>query len=354
VVVAEGPRHEVMALAKIKDVAKLAGVAPSSVSRALSNHPDVSEAMRSRVLRAAEHLEYRPNLLAQGLRRGQTRTVGFIVRDISIPTFAGIVKGAEEEFESLGYSILVTNSLQSSALEAKHVEVLSQRQVDGLILSLQSESCPETIRALERVQVPIVLLDRELDSIDCDSVCFDHATGVRGAIEALIELGHRRIGFIGGSADRRASRDRLDGYRSALESAGIPMNDSWVLQLGVTAHDEIHGAVLELLRQKLRPTAILASDGNLGVALLTGVREYGIALGTDIAVVICDDHELLHLMEPPISVVSREVELMGRCAARLLMRRLDGSASPPVREILPTTFIRRSLSGPVQSVRAMA
>ncbi len=354
VLVAVRPRREVTALVKIKDVAQLAGVAPSSVSRALSNHPDVSEEMRSRVVRAAEQLEYRPNLLAQGLRRGQTRTVGFIVRDISIPTFAGIVKGAEEEFESLGYSILLTNSLQSSTLEAKHVEVLSQRQVDGLILSLQSESCPETIRSLERVQVPIVLLDRELDSIDCDSVCFDHATGVRGAIEALIELGHRRIGFIGGFPDRRASRDRMDGYLSGLESAGIPLNDSLVVQLRTTEHDEIDKGVRGLLRQKSRPSAILASDGHLGVALLTEMRESGIALGRDIAVVICDDHDLLRLMEPPISVVARDVELMGRVAARLLIRRLNGSAAPPVQKILPTNFISRSLSGPVDSVQAIA
>ena len=349
-----GLGHKVTALAKISEVAKLAGVAPSSVSRALSNHPDVSEEMRLRVLRAADQLGYRPNLLAQGLRRGQTRTVGFIVRDISIPTFAGIVKGAEEEFESHGYSILVTNSLQSSALEAKHVEVLIQRQVDGLIISLQSESSLEMLRALERVQVPIVLLDRELTSFDCDSVCFDHAAGVRQAVEALIQLGHRRIGFLGGSPDRRASRDRLSGYLAALESAGIVPNESWMVQLGVTAHDGVHGGVLRLLDQEPRPTAILAGDGNLGVELLTAMREGGIAIGRDMAVVICDDHELLRLMEPPISVVARDVELMGRSAARLLITRLNAAASPSVREVLPTTFISRSLSGPVDAVPAQA
>lgn len=339
---------------KIREVAQLAGVAPSSVSRAISNHPDVSEETRARVLRAADQLGFRPNLLAQGLRCGRTRTVGFIVRDISIPTFAGIVKGAEEEFESHGYSILVTNSLQSSALEAKHVEVLSQRQIDGLILSLQSETSLETIRALERVKVPIVLLDRELDSVDCDSVCFDHADGVRTAVESLIYHGHRRVGFLGGSPDRRASRDRLSGYFAALGAAGIAPNDRWVVELGVTAHSGIHEGVVELLEQEPRPTAILVGDGDLGVELLTAMSERGLALGEDMAVIICDDHPLLRLMQPPISVVARDVEVMGRVAARLLLERLGRGGDPPVHKLLPTTFILRSMSGPLDAVPALA
>ena len=180
-------------MTKIDEVAKLARVAPSSVSRVLNDHPDVSDEMKARVLRAAEQLGYQPNFLAQSLRRGVTHTVGFVVRDISIPLFAGIVKGAEQELESHGYSVLLTNSLQNSALEAKHINVLRQRQVDGLILSLQSEADAGTLTALRNVRVPIVLLDRELSGFAGDAVLFDHASGVHGAVVALVDLGHRRV-----------------------------------------------------------------------------------------------------------------------------------------------------------------
>lgn len=333
-------------MAKIKEVAELAGVAPSSVSRALSDHPDVSEEMKRRVLRAADELGYRPNLLAQGLRSGQTRTIGFIVRDISIPTFAGIVRGAEEEFESKGYSILLTNSLQRSSLEAKHIEMLSQRRVDGLIISLQSESSSETIRALGQLRIPIVLLDRELDSIEADSVCFAHSVGVCDAVEALLELGHRRVAFIGGPAERRASRDRLDGYVDALENAGLDVDDALVVQLPAIGYESARQAIFELLGREPRPTAIVAADGNLGVEILTVITERGIELGRDMTLVVCDDHALLRMVKPPISVVARDVELMGRTAAQLLLARLRDGSALPRREVLPTTFIRRALSSP--------
>ena len=219
---------------KIKEVARLADVAPSSVSRVLNDHPDVSAEMRARVLKAAEQLGYQPNFLAQSLRTGATRTVGFVVRDISIPLFAGIVKGAEQTLESYGYSVLLTNSLQNSALEAKHINVLRQRRVDGLILSLQSEANADTFKALQNLQVPIVLLDRELVGIPADAVLFDHASGVHEAVTALVQLGHTHIGLLVGSSETRASRDRIRGFTRACEEAGIPAGWDNIVQLGST------------------------------------------------------------------------------------------------------------------------
>ena len=191
-------------------------MAPSSVSRVLNEHPDVSQEMRAKVLQAAEQLGYQPNFLAQSLRTGATRTVGFVVRDISIPLFAGIVKGAEQALEKNGYSVLLTNSLQNSALEAKHINVLRQRRVDGLILSLQSEANPDTFMALQNLQVPTVLLDRELVGFPTDAVLFDHASGVHDAVAALVERGHTHIGLLVGPPDTRASRDRILGFTRGM------------------------------------------------------------------------------------------------------------------------------------------
>lgn len=328
--------------ATIKEVAQLAGVAPSSVSRALSDHPDVSPEMKARVLRAAGQLGYQPDFLAQSLRSGATRTVGFIVRDISIPLFADIIKGAERYLENHGYSTLLMNSFQDPALEAKHIRVLSNRRVDGLILSMASESNTETIKALREIQVPIVLLDRDLKGVTADSVLFDHAAGAYAAATALLELGHRRIGLIVGSPEIRPSRERLRGFATACEEAG---NSYWrenVMEMGAFTPDFGLKATLALLDKPSPPTGIVAGELQLGIGMLAALNERGLRHGKDISIVVCDDLALLKLMDPPVSVVYRNAEEMGKVAAQLLMRRLkDPSLPTAVCEVLPTHFIPR-------------
>jgi LacI family transcriptional regulator len=295
-------------------------------------------------MRATEQLGYQPDLLAQSLRRGATRTVGFIVRDISLPLFADIVKGAEQELERCGYSILLTNSLRDPALEAKHIGVLSQRRVDGLILSLQSETSMATFSALEKVRVPIVLLDREISALAADAVLYDHAAGVKEATAALLGLGHRRLGFILGSPQTRATRERLRGFLSAHEEAGVPVRMEDIRQMEAMdkfSPDFGMKAALSLLEQPSAPTAIIAGDPQLGVGLLLALKQLKLRHGGDISVVVCDDTDLLSLMEPPVSVVYRDAEAAGTVAGQLLIRRLEDATAPRRQEMLPTRFIAR-------------
>lgn len=330
------------AVIKIKEVAELAGVAPSSVSRALNDHPDVSPAMKARVLKAAEQLGYLPNFPARGLRSGVTRTVGFVVRDISIVLFAGIVMGAEQEFERHGYSILLTNSRQDPKLEARHIEVLRQHRVDGLILSLQSEANMQTLSALRNVQVPVVLLDRELSGVATDSVVFDHVSGVHDAVSALLKLGHRKIALLVGSAETRATRCRIQGYALAHERARVPVNWGNVIRLDTTASDAASSAVAQLLDLAPPPTAIVAGDAPIGVCLLRELSRRRLRPGRDLSMVVCDDHELFRFMDSPVSVVYRDPVNMGIRAAQLLLERLTGGPREPVCELLPTIFLPRA------------
>lgn len=336
----------------IKEVAKLAGVSASSVSRALNGHPDVSEKMRNRVLEAVDRLDYSPDFFAQGLRSGATRTIGFIVRDISIPLFADMAKGAERELEARGYSVLLMNSWREPALEVKHIEVLSHRRVDGLILSIASEGSAESIHALQGIQVPIVLLDREISGVVADSVLFDHATGMRDAISALLMLGHRRIGLIVGSSAIRPSRERLRGFKRAYEEAGVPFDEEYVFQMDAFTPELAAAAANSVLGRSPSPTAIVAGDSQLGIGLLKALRERGLREGDDISLVICDDVELLRYMDPPISAVSRDGEEMGATAARLLLDRLKDSSEPPQIELLPTRFIYRGSTRPFSNGRS--
>ncbi len=337
---------------KIKEVAALANVAPSSVSRVLNEHPDVSAEMRARVLQAAEQLGYQPNFLAQSLRTGATRTVGFVVRDISIPLFAGIVKGAEQALEKNGYSVLLTNSLQNSALEAKHINVLRQRRVDGLILSLQSEANPDTFKALQNLQVPTVLLDRELVGFPADAVLFDHASGVHDAVAGLVGLGHTHIGLLVGPPDTRASRDRIRGFTRACEEAGIPAGWDNIVQLSAITPETASQATASLLDPPIALTALVAGDAQLGIAVLAAMRERKLRPGQELSVVVCDDIELFRLVDPPMSVVFRDAEEMGAAAARMLMARLSDGSAARARHVLPTTFIPRgSTASPPKRVK---
>src|SRR5579871_4842415 len=154
----------------MREVAEKAGVAMSSVSRVMSGHPDVSPAMRSRVLAAVDELGYEPDMLAQSLRRRETLTVGFVVGDISNPLLAEIVMGFEATLHENGYSMLLTNSLGDPAMEAAHIGLLSQRRVDGLVISVLDETHPETIVRLRELEIPVVVLDRTVPGISVSRV----------------------------------------------------------------------------------------------------------------------------------------------------------------------------------------
>ena len=173
----------------MREVAERAGVAMSSVSRVLSGHPDVSPKMRQVVMDAVRDLGYQPDMLAQGLRRGKTFSVGFTVSDIANPVLAEIVTGAEKRLREAGYSLLLTNSEGNPDLDVEHISLLARRRVDGFILSLAEENHPETVTALGQLTVPVVLVDRDVPpGIDAACASFDHAAGMRAATKHL--LGH--------------------------------------------------------------------------------------------------------------------------------------------------------------------
>ena len=196
-------------------------MAVSSVSRVLSGHPDVSPAMHARVMAVVDELGYEPDLLAQSLRLRATGTVGFVVGDISNPLLAEIALGAETTLGEAGYSMLLTNSENDPARDARHARLLLQRRVDGLLLSLAAERDSDTVRTLEGIDVPVVLIDRELPaSVRASSVLSDHRAGMRAAVGHLLALGHRRIGMILGQP-LRFSRERRRGLEEAFEAVGL-------------------------------------------------------------------------------------------------------------------------------------
>lgn len=333
----------------MREVADRAGVAMSSVSRVLSGHPDVSAPMRDRVMAVVAELGYQPDLLAQGLRRRQTRSVGFVVGDIANPLLAEIVKGAERTLRDAGYSMLLTNSENDPKRDGTHVRLFEQRRVDGLMLSLASEDEADTLAVLRQVDAPIVLVDRELpEDIGASAVLSDHRTGMRDAVDHLLELGHRRIGLILGQP-LRPSRERRAGLEEAFAARGLPA--TYTVIGGMLSAEHGRNATCELLDADEPPTAIVAGGNQLLVGALGELVGRGVRIGTDISLVSCDAIDVTELFTPPIAVVLRDNREIGHQAAELLLERLGEVDPGPRIVVLPTEFHARASCGALPAGR---
>lgn len=325
----------------MKEVADRAGVAISSVSRVLNDHPDVSDAMRARVLAATRALGYEPDLLAQSLRRGSTKTVGFVVRDISNPLFADIVRGSETVLRSSGYSVILTNSDGDPSLDALHIQLLSRRRVDGLILSLESETHAPTLAALRRATGALVLVDREVAAVGASTVLSNHYMGVRAAVLDMLRVDDSRVAYLGGPEGVRASRERLRGYLDAHEAARRTILEDELIRSGSYLEDFGYEETVELLKSPRRPTGILAGGAQLSSGALVALHDHGVEIGGELDLVCCDGIPLMRTFTPPLNVVERDAIALGSKAAELLLQMLLDNAPAQVVS-LPTRYVRRS------------
>ena len=340
----------------IRDVARKARVSLSSVSRVLTEHPDVSRPMQQRVLKATAALGYEPDFIAQSLRRGVTHTLGFLIGDISNPVFADVIRGAEDHARSKGYAIMLTNSEGDPELDAKYLHLFLRRRVDGIILSTAETGSPQVARALLDPTVPFVVLDRDIPPNSRVSTVFaDHASGMREAATHLIQRGHTAIALISGPEHLKPSRERIRGFRAAFEAAGIePQAD--LIRIGSLRPNFGRDQTIDLLRRANRPTAIVAGSNRLLTGVLEGVQQTDLVVGRDLAVAGCDDVDLARLYRPPISVVIRDQYKLGQVACELIIERLANPDAPIRTVTLPTRFVARASSDfpwpPTRSVAA--
>jgi len=323
----------------MKQVAEYADVGVSTVSRVVSNHPDVSPQMRKRVLLAVQELGYEPDFLAQSLRRGATSSIGFALSDITNPVVAHIVHGAEEVLRNKGYSLLIMDSENNPALDTEHIRFLHSRHVDGLILLATNERRKATIDALLARKIPIVVIDRDFPRrLRASAVLSNHREGMAAAVGHLLDLGHRRIGFVVWPLHLRPGRERLAGLRDAFSTRGLP--DTSIPIFGLSTEDG-EAATYELLDSPELPTAIIAGSNQLLIGCLRALAKRRLRPGIDMAFVTCDDVPLAELFTPPLAVIARDNAATGRIAAQLLMHRLNGSDEPET-VTLETHFVPRA------------
>ena len=320
----------------LRDVAQIAGVSAMTVSRVVNGHENVDPQTQRRVEEAIAALGYVPNRLARGLISHKTQTIGVILPDIVNPFFAPVVRGAETAARRSGYRVLLCNSEADLRLEREYIDDLVSHRVEGLLIAPASDRSRTSVLPLLRGGFPLVMVDRVLPDADCDFVASDNVGGARRLTEHLISVGHRRIAHITDAEDTSTGRDRLEGYRTAIENAGIPYNEELVFR---TTVDQLGGyrATQQILAVEPLVTAIFGVNNMTTVGAMQALRERGLSVPSDIGLVCFDDVEHLAVLSPFLTVIDQPAETFGSLGVQLLLERISGKAGRRSRRIVLQT-----------------
>ncbi|MGC9346994.1 MAG: LacI family DNA-binding transcriptional regulator [Anaerolineae bacterium] len=321
----------------IKDVAKRAGVAPITASRVINNSGYVSDATRLRVEAAVEALGYVPNRVARSLRSKQTHTLALVLTDITNPFWTTVARGVEDVASGDGFSVILCNTDESASKEESYVRVLLQKQVDGFLL-VPAHSAARTVALIQKQKVPLVVLDRAV-SAAVDIVRSDSIGGAYQLTQHLLDLGHRRIAMLSGPKEVSTAEDRVIGYRKALMDAGIPVDERMVIYRAFTQEGG-YAMTQQVLALSPRPTALFAANNFIAIGAFKALREAGLSVPEDMALVAFDDLPPTFTMDPFLTVAAQRAYEMGERATRLLLERLQGEArskevAPPHQEVAP-------------------
>lgn len=303
------------------DVAARAGVSQPTVSLVLSGNPKarVSAETRARVMRAAEELGYRPNILAQGLVRRRSFALGVVVPDLGNPFFAAVVSGAEKVASREGYAVFLCEAGETSA--EQHLDALKSRQIDGVILDAVGAAA---LSAESLAGMNVVLVDESLD--DYPGIVSDAEQAGELAARHVLSLGHRRLAFIGPAVDASAFRLRERGFTRTVRGAGVAIDSAAWRRAPATVAGGMQ-AMRAILALRPRPTAVFCANDLVAIGALKACAMAKVVVPRDLSIVGCDDIELAQLVTPELTTIAIPAREMGARAARLLIRQLAGDAS---------------------------
>jgi LacI family transcriptional regulator len=318
------------------DVAELAGVSLKTVSRVFNHEPNVRPAVRARVESAAVGLGFRRNIVAKNLRTGlSTSRVGLVIADLLNPFYAAIATAVEAVANRHSATLIISSSGEDIVREQRIVTDLLEGHVDGLIV-VPTGGDHGYLEPRRRLGVHVVFVDRPAIGIDADAVVLDNLSGARRATRHLLNLGHRRIAFVGDSEQLTTTQERLAGYRNALDDAGVEF-DGGLVRFGAPRSELAEVAARQLLASADPPTAIFAENNRSCLGVIRALR----SIDRSIALVGFDDFELADLLAVPVTVVGYDPGELGRAGAELLFARMGGDLRPPQRIVIPTRLIVR-------------
>lgn len=330
----------------IQDVAREAGVSPSTVSNVLNQRwRQTSKETRERILEVARRLNYQPNAMAAALRRRSTRTIGVIVTTILNPFYTAIVRGFQDAARQHGYSTILGNSDDDPEQEREMLNTLRAKQVDGIVI-VTTGGCHDTIQHVRDLGVPIVMVDRGDPALNVDTVAVDNTKAAEEAVAYLVGLGHRRIAIVSGLTSGVPTRaHRLQGYLRGLEAAGLGALESFQ-QIMSTSIENGSLAAGRLLDLPDRPTAIMATNNFLSIGVVQEILRRGLQMPRDVSFVMFDDPEWASLHSPGITTVAQPIQEIGARAFALLEGRIQKTRTGGAEDVIyPTTLLVRGSCG---------
>lgn len=332
-------------MATIRDVARKAGVAPITVSRVINNSGYVSAEKRQRVEAAVAELGYIPNRLASGLRHNQTKTLALLVSDITNPFWTTVARGVEDAARAQGFNVILCNTDESVEKQADYLDLVLQKQVDGILLVPVESECAAITR-IQQQNAPVVVLDRQVPGAAVDVVRCASEEGAYQLTHLLLTLGHRHIALLNGSEAVSIAGERAQGYARALAEFDVPPENSTIFYGGFTLDGGLQTAQ-EALQCVPRPTAFVATNNFIAIGALRTLAQAGINVPEDIAVVGFDDLPAELVVEPFLTVVAQPAYQMGQIATELLLERIGDKQAPDQWQhiVLPTELIVRKSSG---------
>jgi LacI family transcriptional regulator len=323
----------------MRDVAALAKVSIKTVSRVVNGESGVSPRLARRVMAASDRLNYRHNMPASSLRRsdGRSATIGVVLEDVANPFASALHRSIEDIAVQRGVLVLAGSSDEDADRERQLVSAFASRRVDGLII--QPSSHDHSYLLTERkAGTAIVFVDRPPAFLDADTVLTDNAAGVRRGVRQLVTLGHRRIGYLGDLHTIHTAAERHQGYVAELAEHGIEVDET-IVRLDLRGIEKAEAAVTEMFGAPTPPTAIFTGQNLITIGAFRALRRLG--LHKKVALIGFDDILLADLLEPGITVIAQDPAGIGRTAAEVLFRRLDGDRSPSQHKVVLTRMIAR-------------
>ncbi len=347
--------------ADMKTIAERVGVSKTTVHRALANAGRISPATREKILRVAAELDYRPNNLARGLRSQRSATIGVVVIGLTNSFYATVLEGIESVATDSGYSVLLARTLGSPSRELRHLDVLREKRVDGIILApAHPEQNADYYRKLKANGMPFVLIDRHVPTVDTDYVTTDNFMGGYMAGRHLVSLGRRKIGFgrVPGSEMMSTSViDRLRGLTAALDEAGL--EPPAILGEGVPPFSPQESFAATSVRKFFEDggivDGILGANDDTAIGMIKGLTEMGLAVPGDVSVIGFDDLEIAPYVQPALTTVRQPAMRMGEESLRVLMERISAEPLDGYKHLLlqPELIIRESCGARVKAEDAI-
>lgn len=333
-------------MASIKDVALRAQVSTTTVSHVVNHTRFVSDKVRAEVEAAIRELGYVPSAVARSLKSNTTKTIGMLIPNCSNPYFAEIVRSVEDHCFGAGYTLILCNTDDDPHRQGAYLQVLSEKRIDGMIIISTGED-KDLLRLLQGLPIPTVLLDREIEEVNCDLVETAHMQGGVMATEHLLGLGHRRIACLAGPADLNSSAQRIEGWRRALTDAGLGAELGDLLWHSDFSSQGGFTTMQSILASRPAPSAVFVCNDLMCIGALSAAHQAGVRVPQDLSLIGFDDIELAKFTSPTLTTIAQPKHRIGVAAVDMVLERIqDGRVQARQVILQPELIVRNSTAGP--------